>query len=63
MYHPPEEGNLCDEYGNALKPATVQIKSTTNTWGMWTRVTACGTATPSADGHGNGPKKNSSFTY
>lgn len=23
MYHPPAEGNLCDEYGNAMNPTTV----------------------------------------
>jgi hypothetical protein len=24
MHHPPAEGNFCDAYGNALKPAMVQ---------------------------------------
>lgn len=24
MHHPSEEGNFCDQYGNALKPETVQ---------------------------------------
>jgi hypothetical protein len=23
-YHPPPEGNFCDEYGNTLKPAIIQ---------------------------------------
>jgi hypothetical protein len=23
MYHPSEEGNFCDEHGNALKPAII----------------------------------------
>jgi hypothetical protein len=39
MHHPPTEGNFGDEYGNTLKPATLQDYNT-HTQGMWTTVTA-----------------------
>jgi hypothetical protein len=51
MHRPPEEGNFCDEYVNALQPAIVQDYNRHMRY-----VDKSGrikTVTPLADAHGN----------
>jgi hypothetical protein len=37
MPSPPAEGDFCDDRGNAIKPAIVEIAA--GTWAVWTRGT------------------------
>jgi hypothetical protein len=59
MLSPPAEGNLCDEYGRALKSAMVQDYN--RHMGMRTNLTAWQTLTLLADGPGSGQRSYSTL--